>query len=130
MKTPINLVCICCPIGCDLKIDQINNEFTVTGNKCQRGKKYAIEELIAPKRIITSTVKIVGGSYPVIPVKTVVAVPKEKIFTIMNILATVETIAPIHIGDVIIKNIADTGVDIIATKTMHAGRGVRVAEGA
>lgn len=116
METLI-MTCICCPLGCDLKIDQSGTEFVVTGNKCPRGKKYAIEEITAPKRIVTSTVKITGGSYPVIPIKTAGPIPKEKIFTIMNILANVEVVAPVHIGDIIVKNIADTGINVVATKT-------------
>ncbi|EKE01935.1 MAG: hypothetical protein ACD_21C00019G0003 [uncultured bacterium] len=116
MTTPTNITCTCCPLGCDLKIDQSGNEFIVTGNKCPRGKKYAIEEMTAPKRVITSTVKVIGGLYPVIPVKTSQPIPKEKIFTIMRILASVEIVAPIHIGAVIMKDIAGTGADIVATK--------------
>jgi len=117
METLIDLTCICCPLGCDLKIDKSSAEFIVTGNKCPRGKKYAIEEITAPKRIVTSTVKIVGSCRPVIPVKTAAPIHKEKIFTIMAILANVEITAPVHIGDVIVKNIADTGVDVVATRT-------------
>jgi CxxC motif-containing protein len=116
MKTK-TLTCICCPLGCDLTIDKSGAEFIITGNKCPRGKKYAIEELTAPKRIVTSTVKIVGGAYPVLPVKTAQAIPKEKIFTIMRILANVEIRAPVNIGDVVVKNIADTGIDVVATSS-------------
>lgn len=126
MKTSKNMTCICCPIGCDLKIDQIEGELIITQNKCPRGKKHATEELTAPKRMVTSTVKIIGSTYPVIPVKTTEAIPKEKIFTIMNILANVEVVAPVYIGDVIVENIANTGVNVVAT----SWRGVRVAEGA
>ena len=111
-----NITCICCPIGCDLKIDQAGDEFVVTGNKCPRGKKYVIEESTAPKRVVTSTVKIIGGSYPVISVKTAQAIPKEKIFTIIDILANVAITAPVRVGDIVIKNIADTGVDVVATR--------------
>ena len=89
----------------------------VTGNKCPRGKKYAAEEMTAPKRMVTSTVKITGGLYPVIPVKTEQPVPKEKIFTIMNILASVRIVSPIRMGDIVVENVADTGVNVVATKS-------------
>jgi CxxC motif-containing protein len=115
----MKLTCICCPLGCELNIDKNNNELLVTGNKCPRGKKYASEEITIPKRIVTSTVKIVAGIYPVLPVKTTAPITKEKIFTIMQILANVEVIAPIHNGEIIIKNIAATGIDVIATRTME-----------
>lgn len=116
-KTATNMVCVCCPIGCSLTIDRSDHEYIVTGNKCQRGKKYAVEELTAPKRVITSTVKISGGEHCVIPVKTDAPAPKEKIFTIMDILASVSVQAPVRTGDIILENVADTGVNIIATKT-------------
>ncbi len=113
-----NITCICCPIGCELQVNQTNEEFTVIGNKCLRGKKYAHDEITHPKRIITSTIKIIGSNYPVISVKTTQPVPKEKIFTIMEILASLEVIAPIYIGDILLKNIANTTADIVATKTV------------
>src|SRR3989304_2816982 len=119
----INMICICCPFGCSLTINKSDDGHVVTGNKCLRGKKYAAEEMIAPKRMVTSTVKIIGGLYPVIPVKTEQPVPKEKIFTIMNILASVRVAAPIKVGDIVVENIAGTGGNVVATKTV--GRGVR-----
>lgn len=118
MQKPVtNITCICCPFGCDVTISYQASEYFVIGNKCPRGKKYAIEELTAPKRIITTTVKISGGLYPLIPVKTEQPVPKGKIFNIMRILANVTVKPPIKVGDVIVENVADTGVNIVATKT-------------
>ncbi|MDR1057794.1 MAG: DUF1667 domain-containing protein [Coxiellaceae bacterium] len=112
--------CICCPFGCSLDINKEEQEYLVRGNKCPRGKKYAIEEMNAPKRIITSTTKIAGGVYPMIPVKTDKPVPKGKIFAIMDILTKTEAQTPIKIGDTIVKNVAKTGANIIATKEMQA----------
>jgi len=118
-KCPQELVCTCCPIGCLLSVeqDEQDEKLIVSGNKCLRGEKHAINEIIAPKRMVTSTVKIVGGLYPVIPVKTVEPVFKEKIFIIMNILSDVEIKAPVRTGDVIISDVVGTGVDIVATKS-------------
>lgn len=116
------ITCIRCPLGCSLTVakpaEQNMSEFIITGNKCLRGKKYATEEMVAPKRTITSTVKISGSAYPVIPIKTSQPIPKEKIFAIMHILAKFSAAAPVYINDVIIHNIANTEVDIIATKTI------------
>lgn len=111
------MVCICCPKGCSLQIQQKDNsDYIVTGNKCPRGKQYAINEITAPTRIVTSTVKIQGATYPVICVKTTAPIPKEKIFEVMDILNDVSVKAPIKIGDVVVHNIANTGIDIVATK--------------
>lgn len=111
----MNTTCICCPFGCLLNITKTGNEYVVTGNRCPRGRKHAIEEMSCPQRIVTSTVKINNGRYAVIPVKTEKPVPKEKIFTIMHILASVKTKPPINLGDIIIKNVANTGINIVAT---------------
>ena len=113
------ITCICCPLGCSLDINKQGQEYQVSGNKCPRGKNHAIEEMTAPRRVITSTIKIAGGLYPMIPVKTDKPAPKEKIFTIMNILANIRVQAPIKIGTIIVENIADTGVNIIAAKEMQ-----------
>lgn len=110
------LTCICCPIGCDLRINKTDTGYTVTGNKCPRGKKYAIDEMTAPTRMLTSTVKVQGGLYPVISVKTAAPIPKEKIFTVMEALTNVTITAPIKIGDIVVHDVAGTGVDIVATK--------------
>lgn len=116
------ITCIRCPLGCTITVaqpaEQDASEFIITGNKCLRGKKYAAEEMTAPKRTITSTVKISGSAYSVIPIKTSKPIPKEKIFTIMNILAKFSTVAPVYINDVIIHNIAGTEADVVATKTV------------
>ena len=112
------MICICCPIGCNLQVEKTADGFNVTGNKCPRGEKYAIEEMTAPKRILTSTVKITGSIYPVISVKTRSPAPKEKIFAIMEILSDIEVKAPVHVGDILVKNVADTGVDIVATRML------------
>lgn len=109
------MTCIVCPLGCTLEITKDGESYNVSGNKCPRGKKYAIEEMTAPKRMVTSTVKINGGSYPVLPVKTFAPIPKEKIFAVMEILKTVTVDAPINVGDIIVANIAGTGVNIVAT---------------
>lgn len=118
MPPTTKLVCICCPLGCNLSVIESLPEYLITGNKCPRGKRYAVEELTAPKRVLTSTVKLTHGSYPVIPVKTDRPIPKEKIFTIMSILASVTVASPINMGDVIIENVAGTGANIVATKTV------------
>ncbi|AOR23089.1 DUF1667 domain-containing protein [Clostridium taeniosporum] len=112
------LICISCPMGCHLKVDVENN--TVTGNTCKRGAEYGINEVTHPVRVITSTVKIKGGQHSVIPVKTNGAIPKDLNFKCMEVLAGVELQAPVKIGDVVVKDVLGTGIDIIATRNMDA----------
>jgi CxxC motif-containing protein len=110
------LTCIVCPVGCHLKVDQ---ELHVTGNKCPRGLNYAITEMTNPKRVLTTTVKTAYMSIPRLSVKTKDPIPKAMIKDIMSQLNNVIVINDVKIGDVIVANILDTGVDIVATKSVH-----------
>lgn len=113
------LICIGCPMGCPLTVQMENGEvLSVTGNTCKRGDDYARKEVTNPTRIVTSSVKIEGGALEAVSVKTKQDIPKGKIFDCVKALKDVTVKAPVHIGDVIVSNIADTGVDIIATKNV------------
>ena len=110
------IVCIVCPNGCRLTVD---DEGKITGNLCPRGPQYAISEMTNPTRVVTSTVRIENTYARRCPVKTSVAIPKEKIFEAVKLLEGVKLTAPVKIGDVIIENVLDTGADFIVTKNME-----------
>ena len=113
------LICIGSPMGCPLKVEMENGEVvSVSGNTCKRGDVYARKEVTNPTRIVTSSVIVEGGSLAAVSVKTKEDIPKGKIFDIMKELKGVKVNAPVHIGDVILSNVAGTGVDIIATKNV------------
>ena len=101
--------------GCHLKVDE-ENDYAVTGNACPRGAEYGKNELKNPKRVITSTVKTNSTEYCRCPVKTNGAIPKGKMFEIMKMLDDVELKTPIRVGDIVVRNLFDTGVDIVACK--------------
>ncbi len=86
---------------------------SVKGNACKRGASYAVDECTHPRRTVTSTVRCESG-VP-LPVKTSGTVPKEKIFEVMAEINRVEAKRGTRIGDVIIKNAAATGIDVVAT---------------
>lgn len=109
-------ICIECPKGCRLKVD---DDMNVTGNTCIRGKTYAINELTCPKRVITSTVVIASKLVSRMPVMTENEVPKEKMFEIVKALDEVRLVAPVKCRDVVIENVCGTGVNIIATRTIE-----------
>lgn len=112
-----NLICINCPMGCPLTVEMKEGQVvSVSGNTCKRGEIYARKEVTNPTRIVTTTVKVKGGETDRVSVKTKEDIPKEKIFDCIRALKGIEVTAPVHIGDVILKNVADTGVDIVATK--------------
>lgn len=114
------LTCIGCPLGCAVTVELDNGEIIrVTGNTCKRGDDYARKEVTHPMRVVTSTVRVTGGELPVVSVKTGQDIPKEKIMDIMDSLANISVSAPVRIGDIILENVAQTGVNIIATKDVN-----------
>lgn len=115
-----NLTCISCPLGCALTVVMDQGEVvSVSGNTCKRGDIYARKEVTNPTRIVTSTVRVEGGSADMVSVKTKEDVPKEKIFACVEALKDIVVKAPVHIGDVIVPNVAGTGVAIVATKNVE-----------
>ena len=115
----VNLICIGCPLGCPLTVEMEGKEVkSVSGNTCPRGDAYAKKELTNPTRIVTSTVRVKGGKLAMVSVKTQNDIPKNKIFDCVKALKDVELTAPVKIGDVVVENVAGTGVNVIATKNV------------
>ncbi len=110
------IICITCPKGCHLTVDEVTYE--VTGNGCPRGAVYGKNELTAPVRVLTSTVNVSGGEISRCPVRTAAPIPKGKLFDIMEEVRRVTLTAPVKIGDVVIENVCGTGVDLIATRNI------------
>ena len=111
------LICIGCPMGCPLTVELENGEIqTIAGYTCRKGEIYARKEVTNPTRIVTSTVRVEGGRADMVSVKTREDIPKDKIFQCVKALKGVTVKAPIHIGDVVVADVAGTGVDIVATK--------------
>ena len=115
--TKREMVCVSCPMGCAItvELDDNNEVVSVTGNTCPRGDRYARQECTHPERMLTSTVKVEGGRLPVVPVKSASPIPKEMLFDAMKEVNKVTLKAPVHFGDVAVKNIFGTGIDIVAT---------------
>jgi len=90
----------------------------VVGATCQKGVAYAERECTNPTRIVTSTVPVRGGGLRMVPVKTEIAIPKSKIFDCLHELMSVELKAPVMIGDVVIKDVCGTGVNIVASRNV------------
>lgn len=116
------LICINCPLGCPLKVklDGEGNVLSISGNTCRRGEEYGRKEVTAPARTVTSTVRVLGGQAPVVPVRTRSDIPKAKIFDCMEVIRAAAVKAPVHMGDVVVPGAAGTGVDIVATKDVKA----------
>ena len=98
------LTCICCPLGCQITATIQNGEVDeVSGNTCPRGAAYARTELLHPMRIVTTTVPVIGGTSCRVSMDCI------------RQLRKVQAQAPVEIGDILLKNVAGTGIDIVAT---------------
>ena len=118
-----NLTCIGCPLGCQIEVlmDESGQIALVTGNTCQKGEQYARNEVTAPKRVVTSSVRVYGSrtGERMVSLKTAAEIPKGMIMDVIRDLRGVSVPCPVHIGDVLIRDIAGTGVDMIATKNVE-----------
>lgn len=112
------MICIVCPRGCHLKVDE--KTLAVTGNTCEKGENYGKNEVTHPVRTVTGTVAIDGSIHARLPVRTDRAVPKEKMFEIMDALHSFRAKAPVKRGEIMIKNVCGTGADIIASRNMQS----------
>lgn len=111
------LICIVCPQGCRLRVDE-ENGYQVTGNRCACGEAYGKTELQNPTRTITSTVAVRGALYPRCPVKTSAPIPKRLIFDAMEALNGIVLDAPVKLGQIVVHDICGTGIDFITTRDM------------
>ncbi len=112
------ITCIVCPKGCkiDVRLDENGNIKEITGFGCPKGKEYAYQEVTAPKRIVMSVIKVEDSIFPTVSVKTSKPVPKNLMFEVIKQLAKVKLKAPIPLGYLVIKNVADTDADIVTTR--------------
>jgi len=115
------ITCIVCPIGCKILVKTDGNNCEILdGNKCNQGISYAKSEALNPCRVITSSIFVKNGSWPLVSVKTTKPVPKEKIFKVLDEIKKAQIKAPVETGQILIKNVANTKIDIIATKSIKS----------
>lgn len=118
--TEKSLICVSCPVGCEITVCVEGNEVVqVEGSRCLRGDTYARQEAVEPMRVLPTSVKVMNGEYPLVCVKTERPVPKRLIPEIMELIRSLSVEAPVKIGQVLIKNISGTGVDLVATRAVH-----------
>ena len=114
------IICTVCPRGCHIEVEGDGKKATaVTGQGCMRGLEYAMTEYAHPVRILTTTVKLAGVGNDLLPVRSKAPIPKEKLFDCMEVIRQTTVSVPVACYDVIISNICDTGVDIVATKAVE-----------
>ena len=110
------VICTECPIGCTVSVEHEGDTIlAVSGNGCPRGKKYASDEVVCPRRTVTSTVRTKDGR--LVSVKTSSGVPKSEIFAVMKKIRALHTDTPIRIGDILLADIS-ADVDLVATSDL------------
>lgn len=114
--------CTICPSECLLTVEVVRDADghvaevrSVTGNSCPRGDKFAHQELTCPMRVLTTTVAISGGDAALLPVRTAEAIPLELHAQAMNLIRGVVVEAPIQMGDIVLKNLLGTSINLIAS---------------
>jgi len=113
------IICVGCPLGCEIKLTLDKNEvIKVEGNKCKEGKQYALQEFTNPVRTLTATVLTRDSSQPLLPVRTAKPILKTLQIQSMTVIAKTRVKPHIKMGDVIVPNLLDTGVDVVATSDL------------
>ncbi|HNT77505.1 MAG TPA: DUF1667 domain-containing protein [Anaerolineae bacterium] len=119
MSVTEKLICITCPMGCTLEATHEGSTvLNVEGNNCKRGAQYVQAELTDPRRMVATTVKVQGGVHPLAPVYTAAPFPKPRIFELLDALRRVEIAAPVQMGQVVLENALDTGINVLASRDM------------
>jgi len=115
------ITCIVCPWGCQIKLKVKEGEIrNMEGNKCRRGVEYVRQEFYNPQRVLTTTVKLKGSRFPLLPVRTNKPIPKKMLRKCMRYLANIEVRAVVKLGEVIVPNILGTGANIISTRNLDS----------
>jgi len=117
--TKKKFICIICPNGCEIEAEFDSTSIKkLEGNTCEKGAEYVRKEIFSPERGLTTTVRVLNGSLPLVSVKTSEPIPKEKMMNAMREIRRLKVSAPVRIGDVLFENILGTGSDVVATKNV------------
>ena len=118
------LICVACPLGCALTVRTKAGELVgVSGARCRKGIAHAEQEVTNPRRQVSTTVCLHGGSIGLLPVKTRGPVPKEAVLAVVRAASRVVARAPVRLGDTMLSDAAGTGVDLVVTRSCVAQGG-------
>ncbi len=112
------ITCITCPVGCRMSVTTKDGEvMEITGNQCKRGETYARQESVQPLRMVTAVALVADSDTP-ISLKTQRPIPKDRIMPAMEEIRGLKLRLPIALGDILIDDVAGTGVPIVATRSL------------
>jgi len=111
------VVCILCPVGCRIVVETKDGEVVSVDNAgCERGEDYSLQEIRSPVRDFFTTIRVADGKIPLVSVRSTEPIPKDMLMPCAAELARRIIQAPVKVGDTIVENLMNLGVDIIATK--------------
>ena len=114
-----HFTCVTCPVGCEVDVEvKDGNIISMKGNRCDKVKEFVLQELKEPMRVFTTIVRIKGAKYAMLPVRTDKPIPKRLFIQAIEQLSYIDLQAPVHMSNVIVKDVAGSGANIVATRTM------------
>ena len=120
-----HFTCVTCPVGCEVDVELRDGKVvSMEGNKCRKGEEFVLQELEEPMRILTTTVRVKGAKWAMLPVRTDEPIPRRLLFKAVKELAGVELQAPVKMYDVVIKDVCGTGANIVAARNMEESEGL------
>jgi CxxC motif-containing protein len=121
MAETSELICVTCPMGCRLEVTHAGRAVIgIEGNVCKRGEAYAAAELADPRRMVATTVQVLGGVHPLVPVYTTAPIPKPRIFDLLAELRAVVLRAPIRARQVVLEDALGTGISVLTSRSLPA----------
>ncbi len=115
----MKVVCVACPVGCAVEVELSDGAPPrVRGHGCPRGEAYAREEALAPRRVLTTSVRVVDGEIPLASVRTSAPIPRSLLPEAMALVRALAIPAPVQLGQVLVPNLLGTGADLVATRAV------------
>lgn len=116
-------LCTGCPLGCRLEVDAVDDDvIEVRGFSCKRGERYGEQEHVDPRRPVSTTVWIDAAPIRRVPVRTAAEVPRDLVREVVARLRGVQVAAPVRRGDVVVRDVCGTGVDVVVTRDVDRVR--------
>jgi len=113
------ITCIVCPLGCRISVTTSGKTVKcVEGHTCKQGLMYARSEALNPCRMLTTSIFVDNGEWPLVSIKTTKTVPKKQVFSVLEQIKETRVKAPVTCGQILLKNVCNTGIDVVATKTV------------
>ncbi|NLG29290.1 MAG: DUF1667 domain-containing protein [Chloroflexi bacterium] len=114
-------VCVTCPVGCNIEARVRDGQLlTIVGNRCARGVDFVREEITAPRRMLTTTVRVRGGALPLVPVRSTAPLPKGRLLEVAAHLRGLLLDAPVEEHQLVCADVLGTGVDIVTSRALGA----------